>query len=302
MAAPVRVVTGDTAVKGDLNQLIDLLEGAASMTEAFKLVSSTGENFIIKLSDAAGARKLSIQDSAGVEVASIDSDGAGTFTSLSSSGTLVLPTATSPAQTTDGQIIWDSDDDVITIGDGASRKTFYPSTAIPLKQVAKYTAATQTHSATTALVDVIAAGSPATMSFSIAANEVWQARYRMRTTFTGTGGLKFQISGPSAPTAVRISGTRNIVNLEGSGDAVGALLEPFAVVTSFDADIGTGSAAAATNNAYNTTDNNGWVDIDLFVINGSNAGTITLKSAQNNASGTSIHQIGCWMLATKMSA
>lgn len=37
---------------------------------------------------------------------------------------LSLPSATSPGQTADGYAIWDSDDNVLTIGDGASRKTF----------------------------------------------------------------------------------------------------------------------------------------------------------------------------------
>ncbi len=41
-----------------------------------------------------------------------------------SPGTLNLPTATAPAQTADGQIVWDSDDDVMAVGDGVGRKTF----------------------------------------------------------------------------------------------------------------------------------------------------------------------------------
>ena len=126
MAVPTRVTTGNTAVANDLNQLIDLLEGAASLTEAFKLVSTTGENFIVKLSDAAGIRKFSIQDSAGVEVASINSDGAATFSSVSSTSTLVLPTSTTPTPTTEGQIAWDSDDHLIAVGDAAATQLFYP--------------------------------------------------------------------------------------------------------------------------------------------------------------------------------
>lgn len=37
-------------------------------------------------------------------------------------GTLVVPTATSPAQTTDGSVVWDSDDNLLTVGTGAGRK------------------------------------------------------------------------------------------------------------------------------------------------------------------------------------
>jgi hypothetical protein len=38
-------------------------------------------------------------------------------------GTLVVPTSASPAQTTDGSMVWDSDDNLLTVGDGSSRKT-----------------------------------------------------------------------------------------------------------------------------------------------------------------------------------
>lgn len=40
-----------------------------------------------------------------------------------SGGTIVVPTSTSPVQTTEGSVVWDSDDDVLTVGDGSSRKT-----------------------------------------------------------------------------------------------------------------------------------------------------------------------------------
>ncbi len=38
-------------------------------------------------------------------------------------GTIVVPTAASPAQTVEGSVVWDSDDDLLTVGDGAARKT-----------------------------------------------------------------------------------------------------------------------------------------------------------------------------------
>lgn len=38
-------------------------------------------------------------------------------------GTLVVPTSASPAQTTDGSVVWDSDDNLLTVGTGAARKT-----------------------------------------------------------------------------------------------------------------------------------------------------------------------------------
>jgi hypothetical protein len=41
----------------------------------------------------------------------------------SAAGILIVPTSTSPAQTTDGSVVWDSDDDLLTVGTGATRKT-----------------------------------------------------------------------------------------------------------------------------------------------------------------------------------
>jgi len=38
-------------------------------------------------------------------------------------GGLTLPTAAAPAQTVDGRVVWDSDDDLLTVGTGAARKT-----------------------------------------------------------------------------------------------------------------------------------------------------------------------------------
>lgn len=56
--------------------------------------------------------------------------GAGTVTALLLSVAAqqggALPTDATPSQTTEGAAVWDSDDDVLTIGDGSSRKTFYP--------------------------------------------------------------------------------------------------------------------------------------------------------------------------------
>ncbi len=41
---------------------------------------------------------------------------------MSATSSLIIPIATSPAQTTDGSIVWDSDNDLLTVGTGASRK------------------------------------------------------------------------------------------------------------------------------------------------------------------------------------
>jgi hypothetical protein len=44
-------------------------------------------------------------------------------------GVVVIPTSTTPAQTVEGSIVWDSDDDLLTVGDGAGRKILVDTTA-----------------------------------------------------------------------------------------------------------------------------------------------------------------------------
>lgn len=154
------VTANTTGLAADLNQYRNHLLGLSSSTAAYVMRSSTGDDFIVVLSDAAGARRFSVRDSADVEVASIDSDGnlvvAGTtFTTLN------LPTAASPSQTADGRIVWDSDDNRITVGDGTGRQTFFPGNPWILVGVST-TEATMTSATAAALVTISSLTIPAT--------------------------------------------------------------------------------------------------------------------------------------------
>jgi hypothetical protein len=44
-------------------------------------------------------------------------------------GSLVVPTSATPAQTVDGSVVWDSDDNLLTVGDGSSRKVMVDTTS-----------------------------------------------------------------------------------------------------------------------------------------------------------------------------
>jgi len=43
-------------------------------------------------------------------------------------GAVLLPAVASPSQTTDGSVVWDSDDNLLTVGDGSSRKVMVDTT------------------------------------------------------------------------------------------------------------------------------------------------------------------------------
>lgn len=49
-------------------------------------------------------------------------------TLTATNGTLLIPAVASPAQTTDGSVVWDSDDNLLTVGDGSSRKVMVDTT------------------------------------------------------------------------------------------------------------------------------------------------------------------------------
>lgn len=111
---------GDSSGLADkLQDITRHLQGQSGKTDAYHFRSASGENFLITLSDNAGARKFSIRDSDLVEVFSVDSDG--TLISAVNPTTFVFPTSTSPDQTTAGQAIWDSDGNFLTVGTGSGR-------------------------------------------------------------------------------------------------------------------------------------------------------------------------------------
>lgn len=301
MAAPTRVTSGSTILINDLNQLIDLFEGAASMTEAFKFVSSAGENFIVKLSDAAGARKFSIQDSAGSEVASINSDGAlvisGGFTP---SGSLILPASTSPATTTDAAIQWDSDDNRIVVGDGSSVQTFYPGTI-------QYKFRTATLNLTTATYADVAATS-GNIAFTAVTGKTYLIKLRVVVTAVGnagTDGLKLAFTHPTVSLADYIgsySGFRTLSpdagGYVGNGAEEGAALtindmerqSLYSVNTTSGASffgVNAGTASTGSNTAAVTGIAPGLFEVEcIMTMTGS--GTVTLQAAcQTDGAGTS---------------
>lgn len=99
------------------------LEGQVGSTAPWHFRQSTG-NFQVTLSEAAGATQVRINDSAGSDIFHIDSDGNVVAAGSIGAGSVTFPGSITPAQTAEGSAVWDTDDDVLTVGDGASRKTF----------------------------------------------------------------------------------------------------------------------------------------------------------------------------------
>ena len=102
------------------------LEGAVGSTAAWHFRQSSG-NAQFTLADAAGATQFRINDSGGVDVFHVDSDGNVTISGSIAQGSFTFPTSASPAPTTEGRAEWDTDDDLLAVGDGASTKLIVPT-------------------------------------------------------------------------------------------------------------------------------------------------------------------------------
>ena len=309
--------------------VVNHLQGAAGKTDAWHLRASAGNNILFTLSDAAGAQKFSIRDSGEVEKFSVDSDGNVTVTALTPS-TLTLPTSASPSQTAEGSVAWNSDDDRLTVGTGAATKVIglsrgaglaasatqelaYDTTAAalkvwdgsasrPLNPVVNYKSATQVLTTTTSFADVAGAGA-ATFAFAIGASEVWEAEYYIPLAFGGTGGVKFQLTGPSAPTNVDIRGARAIyLSVDGANELNFPVVTPITAVTAFSSSIGAANSKATgtgIDGSYSTA-NGSVVHIRARIINGSNAGTVTLQVAQNFSNSTTTLGLSSFMRAERI--
>lgn len=176
------------------------------------------------------------------------------------------------------------------------KRVMAPSTLGTYGLVQKYKSATQTISASTGFVDMTATSG--NLAAAIAPSEVWQYEWLVPLTFTGTGGAKFQVTGPATPTAVAITPYLPLFSATG-GNLPFVFYE--AATVAFSTPFGAHNASAAlTDNTYNSSANGGLARITAYVANGSTAGTVTLQFAQNSANGTTIAGIGARLTATRI--
>lgn len=138
MTLPTFSAGDSTNLSAKLNQIVEHIQGQVGSQDAYHFRLASGEDFIITLSDNDGVRKFVVRDSNGNDVFTVDSDGGSTLSgdtdlgdltadSIIVADTLVFPTSASPAQTAAGSVVWDTVNDVLTIGDGSSRVTLTPS-------------------------------------------------------------------------------------------------------------------------------------------------------------------------------
>jgi hypothetical protein len=112
-----------TALSNPMTTLDDLIIGGASGTPARLGKGTDGQALMVDAVThhlAWGTPSAALTDHTHAATGSGATGGGATL----SPTTLILPGSTSPAQTAEGSAVWDTDDDVLTVGTGATRKTF----------------------------------------------------------------------------------------------------------------------------------------------------------------------------------
>ena len=196
--------TGDTIQATDVSDIKNHLEGGSGKTAPYNLRQSTG-NMLLTAATNDGSNGIRFNDSDNSQIFYVDSDGNITVVgTITNSGALVLPVSASPSQTADGSVVWDSDDDVLTVGDGAARKTFYPGIK-SLVWVAGDSTERTTQSAT--IVDL----STLTVSIPTTSWTLIRGAYRKTTGHASTVylGLKINATEMLATTGVAVASTNN---------------------------------------------------------------------------------------------
>lgn len=171
----------------------------------------------------------------------------------------------------------------------------------------KYKTGTQVFTTDTTFADI--SGSTGTMSFAIAANEIVHCRFRIPISFGGTGGVKLQLTGPSAPTLVRIdafsealvgAGQDSVTNNESDTIAYRRLGTATAFSSSF---VALNSPAATVNSTVNAVlgipQAGTTIVVEVEIVNGATAGTVVLQGAQNSANSTTTFAVGSSMAVEK---
>lgn len=188
----------------------------------------------------------------------------------------------------------------LTIASNASYKIDNRVPSTEVSHLYNYTSATQTISASTSFVDVIGAkttgSSTLKFSFDAAVSGIYLCEYHLPLSFTGTGGAKFQLTGPAAPTSVIVQAQAPLYNTT-TGSAYSSAE---VAVSGLTTAIAAHNAAAGTDGLYSTGLLGVPLTILLVFVNGTTAGAVTLQMAQNSANGTAVIGVGGSMEVVKI--
>lgn len=169
------------------------------------------------------------------------------------SGVVVLPAAASPAQTAEGSVVWDSDDDILTVGDGASRKSCVMVGAT--QTLTAKTLTTPTINAGVITTPVEAVGAAGNSQGTATAITAGSNAFIHGTGADGTKGILLPAAAAGVTYHIKNSDAANAILkvYPASGDAINALAADGAI-----------SMAAKTSATFIALDGNTWYTIPLL--------------------------------------
>ena len=126
------VSAGNEVQAANINQFKEHLEGGAGKTVTYLLRTTSGADFTVILGGNGTSRKLTVKDSDNSEVFKIDADGNVTVGGSLTVATLTAPGSSSPSQTGNGQMVYNTSSNKLTIGNGSSRDVVSTGTSMSI--------------------------------------------------------------------------------------------------------------------------------------------------------------------------
>lgn len=260
-----------------------ILAGASITASDLKLPLGTGNNAEGQIQWDSTADKLRIGTSSStVELVDLGSSQTLTSKTLTSpsisnpsfswtSGSLVVPTATVPSQTAEGSVVWDSDDDLLTVGTGTGRKTMADtSTAQTLDSKTLTTPNLQGMLWNDAYPVTITSNALTSLTANTTVHQVSSAPSSLRTIAADSDGRTIMVQNLSGSDFVVEDNTGNIRTGTGSNitlKANASLLFRYEISTTKWYVVGGSSSAASSSGEINAvlnpsaaTDATGWTN------------------------------------------
>ena len=126
------VSAGNEVQAANINQFKEHLEGGAGKTVTYLLRTTTGADFTVVLGGNSTSRKLTVKDSDNSEIFKIDGDGNVTVAGSLTVATLTAPGSSSPAQTGNGELVYNTSSNKLTIVNGSSRDVVATGTSMSI--------------------------------------------------------------------------------------------------------------------------------------------------------------------------
>ena len=117
------VSAGNEVQAANINQFKEHLEGGSGKTVTYLLRTTSGADFTVVLGGNGTSRKLTVKDSDNSEVFKIDADGNVTVGGSLTVATLTAPGSSSPSQTGNGELVYNTTTNKLTVGTGSGRAT-----------------------------------------------------------------------------------------------------------------------------------------------------------------------------------